>query len=125
MDTRLTRLDGIRAAPLLQGDLEPVARAIVDALQGKARVTRDRVRGVETVELSADAYHVVLLASEWDLILPYLKDGYFQTAIYPTPRQVDRHIEGPPDLVTNQLQPLYQRVLMTLQTLFPGGWPGA
>jgi hypothetical protein len=125
VDTRLTRLDGIRVAPLLRSDLEPVALAITDALQGRTQIRRDQTRGVEAVELSNSSYHVVILASEWDLILPYLKDGYFQPEVYPTPRQTDRITDSPSDLVSNQLYPLYQRVLVTLQMLFPGDWPGS
>lgn len=124
MDDRLMRIRGIRPGKLLKSNTPDVAKAIVLFATGEAQVVRDFRGGLEYVRIWGERVEVVVLASDWDLILPYLRDGYFEDAIYPTPRTVVRDpMWDDPVLETSPYRPMYDRVLTKLQELFPDDYP--
>lgn len=123
MDARLARIAGVRPGRLLQSNLPDVAKAIVLHLTGGTDVVRDFQGGLEYVRFTGQV-SVVVLASDWDLVLPYLRDGYFEPSIYPTPRTVVRDpMRDDPTLETSPYRALYDRTLSKLQELFPDDYP--
>ena len=124
MDDRLLRIGGLRPGKLLLSNLPGLAKAIVLFTAGEASVVRDFQGGLEYIRFTGEVGHVVVLASDWDLVLPYLRDGYFESAIYPPLRIVVRDATfDDPTLETSPYRPMYDRILTTLQGIFPDDYP--
>lgn len=124
MDSRLASYDGVRPVPLLRSDLEPIARAIADAQDGKAQIVVSNLKGDRFIGLRGNGYFVAVLMDDWAKILPFLKDGFFQAVEYSIPHRTDQFMPGPSDQEPGPVYPLYQRILLKLQELFPRDWPG-
>lgn len=70
-----------------------------------------------TVRLMSPKVDVSVLATDWELILPYLRDGSFDPALYPVGSGGSRSTP----LVGQD--PLYLRILGVLLQLFPDAYP--
>jgi hypothetical protein len=124
MDDRLLRIGGIRPGKMLKSNCPDLAKAIVLFAVADVQVVRDFRGGLEYVRFSGSAVNVVVLARDWDLVLPYVRDGYFESVVYPTPRTVVRDpMYDDPTLETSPNRPMYDRVLSKLQELFPDDYP--
>jgi hypothetical protein len=79
VDERLSyQSDRKKIARLRQEDLPLVAQAIVGFTRGEGSVHRGFFRGTEVVEFhSKGSADVTILATDWDHILPYIQQGYF------------------------------------------------
>jgi hypothetical protein len=121
MDERLGIIAGVRPGRLLRSHLPDVARAIVQFSTGSTQVAREFLNGLEYVRFDG-ATTVVVLAEDWDRILPYIRDGYFMSSCWPTPRVVTTGRDDP-SLEASPNRALYDRVLATLQVLFPSDYP--
>jgi hypothetical protein len=124
MDSRLMRIGGNRPGKMLRSELPALAKALVLFSTGNAQVVRHFRGGLEYIHFTGDRVDVVVLASDWDLVLPYVRGGYFESVIYPTPRTVVLNpMYDDPSLETSPNYPMYERILTTLQTLFPDDYP--
>jgi hypothetical protein len=114
-------------APLTKDDLPQVAKAIVAYYRGQCKnVGRGVFAGMEIVEFMGEGLDVVVLAADWDKIMPYVQDNSFNPLIYPASPQDGRlHPERELDLSVIDVgdRPLYTRVLGILDTLFPEPFP--
>lgn len=67
-----------KVSRLRREDLPDVALAIVAANRGQCSPQRVFFRGTEVVDFRAPGiFSVVVLASDWDKLLPYIQQGYF------------------------------------------------
>lgn len=74
MDSRLQRVGGTRLAPLRYSDAPRVAQAIVDAVEGQARVLSGQSHDVTYLEFVRDKmYNVVIRGDDWRKIFPFLR----------------------------------------------------
>jgi len=111
---------------MLKSNCPDLAKAIVLFAVGDVQVVRDFRGGLEYVRFTGSTVNVVVLASDWDLVLPYVRDGYFESSIYPTPRTVVRDpMYDDFSLETSPYRPMYDRILTTLQMLFPDDYPNS
>jgi hypothetical protein len=127
VDSRLALLRGRRVAPLTKDDLPQVAKAIVAYYRGQCKtVGRGIFAGMEIVEFLGDGLDVVVLASDWDKIMPRVQDNSFNPLMYPSAPQDGRlHPERELDLSIIDVgdRPQYMKVLSVLETLFPEPYP--
>ena len=123
MDSRLDLLTaGKRLGQQRLPDLPALASAIVAQLHGEPMsVLVFSESDPPIVRLLSNTFEVVVLASDWRKIMPFLKDGSFNPYLYPiaTTPQSENNTPTSPDGV----DPLYTRVLGVLQMLFPDTYP--
>ncbi len=87
MDSFLWRIDGARLTSLRRPDLPKVARAIVDAERGEARVFTGYTRETPYVRIHrVGAYDVFIRGEDWDKIVPFLRNtgSRFSPAVLPS-----------------------------------------
>ena len=93
MDERLKKVSGQRLAHLLYSDAPRVAQALVDKMQGRAKVFSGVVGTTAYVEfVYPDVYSVVIRGDDWRKIFPFIRygSGTFTPVLPP---------DAPPDLV--------------------------
>ena len=123
MDSRLYYQFDRRLSRLRQEDLPNLALAMTVYLRGVLPTNISRVTrwGTHGIMLASREFQVAVLAEDWKKIEPYLKDDVFYPARYPLPytTQVEQ-VYDPGAIVQD---PLYQRILDVLTTLFPEVYP--
>lgn len=107
MDERLSLIHGRRPTRLRASDLPSVSRAIVAQIQGEARASHYRRRGVSFVRLAGINIDVTILSEDWAKIFPLLQRGDFNGNVVPS-------IDG---------DSLYRKVLASLQQVFTEDYP--
>ncbi len=125
MDARLSRyLDG-RLVKLRRSDVPLVAKAIVGHIRGQYQASRSFVHNTGIIRIWGGDLEVVVRAEDWEKIIPYLRDGYFNPQLFPTNPLYTTSSKVHMDPATLDLDDpeLYQRVLGVLETLFPDDYP--
>lgn len=121
MESRWKTLKGLRLAPLTNNELPDLARAIVGHIRKKVDVKNGVYLDQTFVCFTGPGVQVLVRGEDWNLILPYLKDGSFNPLVIPDPQivTVDRTVRYEPSVIPYQDRPLYIRVLNVLTSLFP------
>lgn len=130
MDERLYQIWGQRPAKLRWDDCPALASVLVDVMEGAGRAYRYSQGDHGYVVLVAGKTTIVVLASDWAKLVPYLKDelagvspalfskSCFRPALTTTP--VKQSVDTPAAL---RDPPLYGALLALLQSLFPEKYP--
>jgi hypothetical protein len=126
VDNRLFKVHGQRLHGLRRQDLPEVARAIVAVVRKQAQASRERYQGVGYVRLSGSGIDEIVLASDWDLVTPFIEDGTFSPLTYPTGScfgylDPDTHFDGA--TLDRKDWYFYQRVLGVLEQIFTDSYP--
>ena len=117
-------MDGRRLTRLRYEDLPNVARAITGYERRLVHVEQNTTHPVGFYRFTARAFNVVVLVSDFALILPYLQDGTFDPLQFPVPRVVGLNTVAHDIGTIDQWDPLlYGRVYDQLQVLFPDRYP--
>ena len=125
VDARLQLVDGKRLTRLRQEDLPDVAKAICGYERGLVRAERSFQRQVAFFRFTARGLDVVVLASDYAKILPYVQDGTFDPIQYPPPQRAEASPDLDPEVSRiDQWDPVfYTRVYGLLRALFPESYP--
>jgi hypothetical protein len=75
VDGKLYLIDGRRVSRLRKPDLPVIARAIVAFHRGKCKAERVHKYEIEYVRFFSNGFDALVLASDWDRVLVYFKDG--------------------------------------------------
>lgn len=124
VDERLNIIYGHRARRLNRGDLPTLALAISAFQRGQATVRNGYSGTLGYVYLAGDGFDILVLADDWNQVVPFLRDGTFNPEIVATPAigvADPNEYYATPFLAAND--PLYRRVYDTLYPLFPDAYP--
>lgn len=119
MASHLTRIGGLRPAPLTDLDLPNLAKAIIAYERRQAHVRCGSIRGISYVHLTGLGFEALVIAEEWRKLVPYLEDGTFNTTLTPVPTKVLKPTTFDANNSDLSDPDYYQRVLTVLRSLFP------
>jgi hypothetical protein len=118
--------NGKRPSRLMYSDLPVVARAIISIIrkQGTAKVVSRY--GLHYVQLVGRDFNLVILMEDWEKILPYIREGSFNSTIFPIGYEVcysdpSSHYDSATLDEADKL--FYERTLYILQGLFQEDYP--
>ena len=125
MDARLQLVNGRRLSRLRQEDLPNVAKVIVGYERRVVRSERCFSKQVVYYRFRGKGLTVIVLGTDFEKILPYIKDGSFDPIQFPAPTIDTSNPDLDPDVSTiDQWDPVfYTRVLGQLRALFPDSYP--
>lgn len=127
MDQRLFRVFSHRPHRLTRNEVPDLAKAIVAFIRGRARVERLVVQDVACIRIFnlAAGLDVNVRGDDWVKVIPYLKDGSWDTSLFPVPEPVVLHVNTyyDPSVVDVNDRPLFERVLNVLDKLFTIEFP--
>ncbi len=126
VDNRLFYVDGRRIVRLRKEDLPELARAIVAVVRGRARAGIACVKNVAYVELKGSATDALIIRSDWEKILPYIQDEFFNTQVAPAAqsgRYADHKVAFSEPILDRADKPLYDRIVGILSGLFTDTFP--
>jgi hypothetical protein len=112
---------------MTRNEVPVLAKAILASVRGLATCCRGFYRDISYIWIFSNdsSVDMVVLASDWDKIVPYLKDSLFDPHIVPVPKVVvinpsQRFDEAVLDLSDEEL---YNRILNVLNNLFTVEFP--
>ena len=103
MDQRLFQIQGLRPHRLTKHDLPALAKAMVAYMRKEASLEKFFVQNVACIHFWGVGINVLVRSDDWVKIVPYLKDGTFDSIVVPVAKASD----------------MYDRILRTLEPLFP------
>lgn len=127
MDQRLLSANGLRPHRITRNEVPALARAIVACMRGMAAVDKHIVQDTACIRLHNEAagINILVRADDWSKVIPYLKDGSFDTNLYPIVEQtvLNPNTRFDPSVLEVQDPELYNRVLVVLRKLFTVEFP--
>lgn len=126
MDNRVFRVDGQRLVRLRKDDVPKLARTIVAVIRDRARAGVVRVKNVDYIELIGPDVDALVLKSDWEKILPFIRDESFNTQIAPAEppgRYLDYKVAYSESVLERADRRLYERIVGILVGLFPETYP--
>lgn len=125
MDSRLFNIE-TRPTRLRQQDLPLVARAILSLYRKQAVVKTGFVKNLGYVRIETPTFHVQIIASDWALIEPFVRDQSFDQAIVKSQQDtvwINPLAVKASSVIDRTDRQYYLKVLATLQGLFPEAYP--
>lgn len=127
MDNRLQDAYGLRPHRLTKNDAPVLARAILAFQRRQALVDKHVVQDTACIRIHNEAagINILVRADDWVKVVPYLKDGTFDTTLIPVEDPVVLNPNRFRDVSTIELadRELYDRILTILLRLFPVEFP--
>lgn len=122
MDQRLFQIQGLRPERLTKHDLPALAKAMVAYMRKQANLNKFFVQNVGCIHFYGPGTNVLVRADDWVKVVPFLKDGTFDAIVVPVSRSRGRAVGGAhvADLYDSDM---YNRILRTLDPLFPVDFP--
>lgn len=127
MDIRVyNNVVGERPHRLRKSDLPIVAVAIIAIVRQQGVARSGVFKNVPYVRLSGQGFDLSVLGEDWEKILPFIQDGTFNPSLVPVAAVAGYlHPEEQNNVATLDVRDrlFYERVLYTLQGLFPDDYP--